>query len=380
MRFLIITALLAAVLAIATDDRPSGTVRIPMEQAFPKFERPGVGRGRFLDVPSWSISPATSHSGSFIGGQFAGPATLASGKPTYLTFDGQPVRWEERTDAASSSRRPVSAGYHVPRFMHPSSGRRWGPFPLGEDRFTAKSYPLDFPLFEHFYRDNTLRPANFEDYLVDKPFSTRYEDDGPNASRTPTPGGKRINAVGIEFAPEPSVLRAVQNTIWRSLKAAGIHPQRVTFPNMRESEVTQGEYLWPPVRVPFEGEGTELVFPRKLLSDRYRIAISRRLHTGTSEDGRMFHLETQVNGVTRHILMMPARSGAHMIGGPAKEDSKMWVLLEAMVTPREEAVHPQRFALLGATFLPRSAQKVLQEAGVWRPAFPGSLNAPHELR
>lgn len=87
----------------------------------------------------------------------------------------------------------------------------------------------------------------------------------------------------------------------------------------------------------------------------------------------MFHLEVNVNGQIRYILMFPTTIRSHVIHMYAPLRSTLWLLYEGMIIPPGR----QQFALLGATYLPNEAHGYLQDQGVLRVAFAEHMNVLH---
>lgn len=377
----LLTVLTTARVQAANDDSPppppsSARIFVPEGQLLHWQDRNKAPVGSVVGVPDWTHPSWTDQHAAEWRTQATVPAwtrhvpAAQSGhREAFQTLEGRPLTWEPIKADASSSTGPSETRHHIPMFMQPETGQRWGPYPLGEEKFVMQSYPLDIPLFQHFYQDD-LNPADFEQFISKKRPRPNYEDTGSSAVE---PAGARwIDSAGIRYRPEPAVLRAVQETSWKHLRQHGIQPRKVTL-----SDVMEGEYLWPPVHVP-DDEGENLIFPPKVLAERYRHSITQRLREAKGAPS-MFHLETEANGQVRHILMRSGKGGNHVLHRywTPRDDSRLWLLYEGMVAPAHVQGHPQRFAFLGATFLPKKAEKHLQNAGVLKLAFPGVTQVPH---
>ncbi|SPC67633.1 uncharacterized protein UHOD_11780 [Ustilago sp. UG-2017b] len=384
MHVFLIVAVITAVVAFASDDPPARMVRIPMEQALSVPERydvHNVGDDRTVSVWTWAAPAAAQHTdgsseaASRSAQEAAGSRHLASlapappepgnRRPAFQTLDGEPLRWIFDTSAASSSTGPPETRQIIPEFIQVESGRAWGPLPIGDEKFSMKSYPVNIPLFEHLYGDTHAVPDNFENFVTDRPIQSYYQDADTFPNEPPAPAEKRIDARGMSYRPEPVVLQAVHDTIWQHLRQGGMQPKK-----LYQSDVFQGEYLWPPVEADRDSE--HLILMSKLLR-HYRNAISLKFRNALSGGPSMFHLEVNVNGQIRHILMFPTTRSSRVKQMYALSRSKLWLLYEGMIIPPGR----QQFALLGATYLPNEAHGYLHDHGVLRVAFAEHMNVLH---
>ncbi|KAJ1017981.1 hypothetical protein NDA13_006589 [Ustilago tritici] len=389
MHVFLIAAVIAAVVAFASDDRPARMVEIPMEQALPVPERYGVhnvGGDRIVRVRTWPApataqrtdgsSEAASRSAQEAGGSrhlvSLAPAPPEPGdrRPVFQTLDGEPLRWNFDTSAASSSTRLPETRQIIPKFIQVESGRAWGPLPIGVEKFSLKSYPVDIPLFEHLYGHTHTVPANFENFVTDRPKRPYYQDADTFPNEPAAPAEKRIGTKGMSYRPEPAVLQAVHDTIWQPLRQGGMQPEKLD-----QSDVFEGEYLWPPVQA---GSNSKHLIPKSTFLDRYRSAITLNFRNALSGGPSLFHLEVNVKGQIRHILMFPTISGFHVRQIHTPSTSALWLLYEGRIIPpgwRHQG--QQKFAFLGATYLPKNAHDYLQNHGVLRVAFAEHMNALH---
>ncbi|GAC72014.1 hypothetical protein PANT_6d00022 [Moesziomyces antarcticus T-34] len=210
---------------------------------------------------------------------------------------------------------------------------------LGHSKFVARAYPVDTPLFTHLYSDESLVPVNFEDYVQ----------------------GIRLLSLGSAYRPEPALLRAMQSMIWTKLGRFGFNPMQVAG----TPDLVEGQYLWPPLsRDRYTGN---VNMPADVLR-RLRGTVKDRLRRLRPSDPDLYHL--QVNG--RHILAFTTKPiyQVNLPFTPSRSD--LWMFFE-MMAPRDANAAVPHLTLLGSTFLPRGARRLMTSGDVMWPAF---LNAP----
>ncbi|KAI3489077.1 hypothetical protein L1887_46835 [Cichorium endivia] len=206
---------------------------------------------------------------------------------------------------------------------------------LGHSKFVARAYPVDTPLFTHLYSDEPLVPVNFEDYVQ----------------------GIRLLSLGSAYRPEPTLLRAMQSMIWTKLGRFGFNPMQVAG----TPDLVEGQYLWPPLsRDRYTGN---VNMPADVLR-RLRGTVKDRLRRLRPSDPDLYHL--QVNG--RHILAFTTKPiyQVNLPFTPSRSD--LWMFFE-MMAPRDANAAVPHLTLLGSTFLPRGARRLMTSGDVMWPAF-----------
>ncbi|KAJ1584157.1 hypothetical protein NDA11_005435 [Ustilago hordei] len=299
------------------------------------------------------------------------PPEPGNRRPAFQTPDGKPLRWISDTSAASSSTGPPGTRKIIPQFLHVESGRVWGPLPIGDEKFSMKSYPLDIGFFHHLYGDTLAVPADFEGFVTDRPIHPSYRDTDTFPNQPAAPVQKRIDASGTSYRPEPAVLQAVHDAIWQPLGQSGIRPGKLP-----QSDVFEGEYLWPPVEAHSDSQH---LFPMSTLLQRIRAIISTKFRSALSGDPSLFHLNVDVNGQIRHILMFPTVSGYYVKHTNTPLTSTLWLLYEGMTVSSDGGRWGRRqLSLLGATYLPKEVvPDYLQDIDVLTVAFGKHMNVLH---
>ncbi|KAJ1021977.1 hypothetical protein NDA18_005214 [Ustilago nuda] len=345
--------------AASSSTGPPGT-----RQIIPQFAQ--VEGSSEASSPSAQEAAASRHLASLA----PAPPEPGNRRPAFQTLDGEPLRWIFDTSAASSSTAPPGTRKIIPQFLHVESGRAWGPLPIGNEKFSMKSYPLDIGFFHHLYGDTLAVPTDFEGFVTDRPIRPTYTDTVIFPNQPATPAQKRIDASGTSYRPEPAVLQAVHDTIWQSLGQYGIQPRILP-----QSDVFEGEYLWPPVEAHSDSQH---LFPMSTFLQRFRATISTKFRSALWGDSSLFHLNVDVNGQIRHILMFPTISGYYVKHTNTPLKSMLWLLYEGMTVSSNRGRRGRRqLSLLGATYLPKKAPNYLQESGVLRVAFRNHMNVLH---
>ncbi|SPO26928.1 uncharacterized protein UTRI_10399_B [Ustilago trichophora] len=235
---------------------------------------------------------------------------------------------------------------HIPAFQQHPEGRIWGPYALGGELFHPVAYPLNIPAFEHLYDDDGVTFLDFENLYQRGQF----------------------RASGMRFRPEPSALEAIHEKIWASLKE---HQKLEPGIVRGETNLLEGEYLWPPVYQ--TGVDGRLNMPSNTLLRKLRSAITYRLKTHSRETPRMYHIEATVKGNKRHFLMFPPKTWNFVNHWAEDEGPRPWVYLESYKQPASGSRDP--LAFLGLTFLPHHADEHLLKNGIITPAFIQALRS-----
>lgn len=274
------------------------------------------------------------------------PATLAF-FPHYPIDTTRP-NWidtwiKPKSEASSSSRN--SAKYEIPAFQHPvPHGTIWGPLQVGSFLFEPRPYPLRIPVFDHLFPLRPIQSDNFENFLL---------------------SNRRLYTHGNLYLPDPQRLFEIQTTLYDQLQARGIRPQVV----VPETGLWELLWLWPPTKV--NEARTGLDFPTESLNRRLRKALGARLKTHLITSDSIFHFAMgTTSGGVRHILMMPVYAD-HFAGIARRpRDSDLYLFYEGV---KLDGI--SKMALLGAMFLPRTAERALRDGGIITTAFSGLKTA-----
>lgn len=251
--------------------------------------------------------------------------------------------------SASSSLFPMpdSQAEQPAPYEHPAfeqGGRTWGPYVLGEEKFSPVTYPLDISAFKHLYDSDGIQFQNFEHL---------YQQ------------GLLVTS-GTSFRPDPLALKAIYQKIWTSLK----EKQQLEPDVVRDdSKLLEGEYLWPPV-LP-TGVDRKLDMPSDKLLSKLRSSITSRLKTHNQQSPKLYHIEVAVNGETRHYLMFSPKTWYAVSHWAEDEGPRPWAFLESY---KQLASGSNRLALAGMTFLPHHSDVYLRDAGTITPAFMQALH------
>lgn len=300
-------------------------------------EQAHLTSGRLVSVPIWQQdpSPGVDHSGAVLRESMVGDHS----NPHEMTQATPPaaIPWaQSSSEPSTSAARPLRAWVQLqPAPLHDtqSQGRPWWDrVRVGKDNFLMEPYPLDIPSFRHLYRTDHLLPINFEETMHDR---SRHSQ-------------------GIRYHPEPQILAAIRQRIWNQLRSDNIEPRLVAG---LTSPLTEGEYLWPPVR----GDLREkLDIPSDSL-ERLLNVIRNRVRQHSPDSPKLFHMEVPVQGQTRHILMAAPRVKSFVSEAGRWRETTLWFFYEA----KANAVH-RRWYFLGATYLPAQARNALLTSEVMR--------------
>ncbi|SOV03751.1 uncharacterized protein UDID_03684 [Ustilago sp. UG-2017a] len=305
---LCITALVTVQVHAVDNADPGVRVQIPERQLLPVGDRNLARDGRFQLVTSYPPQHEW---------------------PTYLPA-AQPGPVGAGEGGASSSRQPEEREVSSQYARVPSNPQ----LPFDRNKFSMRSYPLDMHELQKFYHNDNFEPVLFED----------------------TYGEDRFLTSGVIYRPDPPVLHAIQGSIWpvlgqHGLKQKGIPP---------DYTLKQGEYLWPPFR-----QGPEGLYLRPELPDYLRKRISRRLAEHSKDTSKLYHMGVNVDGKTRHILILTGRSDDLFDEKVRVSQSEVWLFYE---TAKVNGETTDKFAFLGASFLPIRALNMLVRSGVVRAA------------
>lgn len=297
---------------------------LPVTDRNPSFER--AARFWHLNHPSGPV------------GHFAQAARLQSGQTS------RPLHFE-----AGSSRGPLGEVAQAPASLQFRHGGRWGPLPVGENKFYMNGYPLSIPDFQHLYTNDDLAPADFETFFDAKQV--------------------KIHTTGTVFRPEPNLLAGIREHILRNLEAGGIAIHQVPYSqpiNAAFSKLYEGDWLWPPVKEVDE-QGGALGIPTNTLSLRLREAVMNQIRRHHADKRlSLFHLRLiDVNGHLRDILMARIQSAAFVDKERHPSGSHLWGMFEGM----KDGQGARKLAFLGATYLPEYSEDKLLASRVIFPAF-----------
>ncbi|SPC67634.1 uncharacterized protein UHOD_11781 [Ustilago sp. UG-2017b] len=301
---LCITALATAQVHAVDDADPGVRVQIPEIQLLAVNDRNLAREGRFQLVTSYPP-------------QYEWPTYLPAAQPG-------PVGAGE--GGASSSRQPDE------REVSSQPGRVLSDpsLPVGKVLFSMQSYPLDMHELQKFYHDDDFEPVRFEE----------------------TYGTDRFLTTGLIYRPYPPVLHAIQGSIWPVLQGRGLKQEDVS----PDYTLKHGEYLWPPFREGPEGLVLHPNLPRYL-----RRRISRRLLEHSKDTSKLYHMGVNVDGKTRHVLILTSRSQDLFDERVHLPQSEVLLLYETAKVNGETSA---KFAFLGASILPIGAKDMLVESGV----------------
>ncbi|SJX62653.1 uncharacterized protein SRS1_16551 [Sporisorium reilianum f. sp. reilianum] len=376
---IILIALKAAPSCVSAFDPPPSMVRIPELQLFPVTQihpassgRLGSGSvaqvatdpSRYVEVPTWSRhhqgevsssrDPPTSRAPpvllDLLPPSQASSRDLTAQDASIPAYHGGPLTVLPVPAGPKAGPNMIHPSHYIPAVRQEPGGQMWGPFGVGMPKFTLQAYPLELPLFKHLYQGAHLEartPWDFEEFIIDGKFKAAY----------------------VRFQPDPAMLRAIHTAIWDQLFSEGIEPRPVST----SGTAVQGDFLWPPVEV-VRMPAADLDIPPSIRSQRIRQAISEKMHGHTSSRPRLFHLEVQVQGRIRHVLMVPGRDYRYVHLWRDQDSSQLWLFFEGM---RPEFFvrkgYSNRLAFLGAMFLPKGAEYVLLQANAVKVAFPSIL-------
>ncbi|SPO27266.1 uncharacterized protein UTRI_10383 [Ustilago trichophora] len=375
---------LAAAFAVPMDGIPRGTSSpkspfytvadlIPEHHFYPVQEPDATDRrdpeaGKLLSEPAWSSRPiallrklhpiaaggsqadaahvslsqqsssATTpgHSTHF----FSEPFTRPTWSSVFLTLDSQPVPW---TPPLLPESQPSAGSYRIPVFREVPWNRQWGPYTLGKPMFSMQTYPLHIPAFKHLYDADGAIFEDFKNFLQNG----------------------RLVTSGTHFRPDPWVLDAIQERIWRHLTGKSIKSKFLRS----DRSLREGEYLWAPVDASDTVDGG-LDVPRDLFVNRMRPVISNRVRSYSTEAPNLFQMDVEVGGQIRKVLTLPVTQAFFVDHYPQLRDSQLWLFFEGIIhrstRPFKESKH---LALLGGTFLPDAAEESLRSEDIFLPAF-----------
>ncbi len=227
------------------------------------------------------------------------------------------------------------------------TNRKWGPFPIGNERFEPKGYPVKINVFQHLYALPNVRDADYQTFLA---------TDADAASRHTFP------TRGSLYYPEPQRLLEIQATIWDTLRNAGRQARQL------QDGLSEGQWLWPPTEIAANNAGLNL--PAQLLVQRYRRMPAERWNRHMLPDAKLFHLDVPSIFSNKQILMMEGRTQDHISFPFDPPDSQLWFFFQGVQQGRE-----RKIAFLGASFLPNEAKQVLLDARTIRPAFEEALRS-----
>ncbi|SAM83123.1 uncharacterized protein UBRO_03684 [Ustilago bromivora] len=243
---------------------------------------------------------------------------------------------------ASSSRQPDEPEVSSQSARVPSNPQ----LPLGRKWFSMQSYPLDMHELQKFYHDDNFEPVNFESLYKNTRFQTS----------------------GMIYRPYPPVLLAIQGSIWPVLQRHNLRPNDVS-PNYN---LKHGEYLWPPFQP--GPDGLPSLDLRPNLEHDLRQRITARVTAHSQVTPALYHMGVNVDGNTRHILMLTGRSKDFFDEKVHLPQSQIWLFYESAKVNREKT---SKFAFLGASLLPIGAKEKLVENGVARAVSSAHVALPH---
>ncbi|SPO27282.1 uncharacterized protein UTRI_10399 [Ustilago trichophora] len=336
--FVLLVVVLMTTLTFGMDEEPPGTSN-PAKEIYtehgwiPEHELLPVAWSQSLDgvqASPGSVSPSHPQAAALPAGQArqsvlgrVGPSTSSSLYPMLNSQAEHPAPY-----------------YHIPAFEQHPGGRMWGPYTVGEERFSPKTYPLDIPAFEHLYNSRDIQFQDFEHLYQQGHFRTS----------------------GTSFRPDPLALEAIRQKIWTSLR----EKQKLEPGIVRaDTGLREGEYLWPPVHP--TGVDRKLDMPSGKLLSKLRAAITNRLRTHNHQFQILYHIQVPVKDETRHFLMFSPKTW-NVVNHWAEEGGpRPWAFFESY--KHTASGSGDRLALAGLTFLPHHSDIYLREAGIITPAF-----------
>lgn len=253
--------------------------------------------------------------------------------------------WELKKQVPWVNIRPSGKSRHpiadIPEFE--KDGRKYGPFQVGLWHFEPKPYPIGFPHIVRPVGFESLIPVDFEHYVMR------------------TAQGIQFVQGSSDLSVEPGLLRDIQFFLHMSLEQSGRQPELVSG----TTQLKQGDYLWPPVKITMRNPRLLNMLRRA----RSHLHEATKYALRTSQSGqppKIYHLRVpSAQYGSRHIMMFRGDPVKYTTMLSPSENSEFWFLNEVMA---DRTRHPLYF-LLGGTFLPKDAPKMLGKVGILKPAF-----------
>ncbi|SPO27285.1 uncharacterized protein UTRI_10402 [Ustilago trichophora] len=263
--------------------------------------------------------------------------------------------WELKKELPWVNIRPSDRSRHpiadIPEFE--KDGRKYGPFQVGLWHFEPKPYPIGFPHIIRPVGFESQIPADFEHYVVRSTQGIQF-----------IPGN-------FDLSVEPGLLRDIQSFLHRSLEQSGLQPELVSG----TTQLKQGDYLWPPVKI---SKGNPSLL-NMLYSTRSHLHQATRYALRMSQSGippKVYHLRVpSAQFGSRHIMMFRGDAVKYTTMSSPSKNSEFWFLNEVMA---DRTGKPSYF-ILGGTFLPKDAPKILEQVGIFKPAFQHLFNYAPEV-